>query len=86
MVEEAQGATERRGTCWVGGDGYDLAHIMMMKLERVLKPKKADLLAFIKDASAADSGEAAARSHLGISLGDLAASYLGPGDWSPRPM
>lgn len=64
---------------------YDLAHVMMIKLEAVLKPAKEDLLGFILDASYQDAGEGAAQKHLEISLGDLAASFLGPGDWAPRP-
>lgn len=63
---------------------YDLAVVLMRKLERVLKPEKEDLLGFIKHAARADAGEAAAQEHLGISLGELAASFLGPGSWEPQ--
>jgi hypothetical protein len=40
---------------------------------------------FIAQARAADAGESAARSALGLELGDLAAKFLGNGDWTPRP-
>jgi len=63
---------------------YDLAVVLMRKLERVLKPEKEDLLGFIKNAARMDAGEAAAQQHLGIGLGELAASFLGPGSWEPR--
>lgn len=32
-----------------------------------------------------DAGESAAREHLGVSLAELVANILGPGDWAPRP-
>ena len=62
---------------------YDLARLMLYKLESVLRPEKQDLLAFIRAASELDAGAAAAREHLGIEVGELVASVLGPGDWAP---
>jgi len=41
--------------------------------------------AFMQEATTADGGEAACREHLGYGLDDLAARFLGPGKWSPRP-
>jgi hypothetical protein len=42
------------------------------------------LVAFLRAADATDGGEAAAREHLGMGLGELASRFLGPGDWEPR--
>jgi len=39
---------------------------------------------FVRDASPADGGEASALKYLGISLSDVAASFLGEGDWTPK--
>jgi hypothetical protein len=41
------------------------------------------LLGFVTAANHADAGQAAARQHLGISLGMLAEPFLGPGEWEP---
>jgi hypothetical protein len=38
---------------------------------------------FLGDAKATDCGEAAARNHFGLGLGELAGQFLGEGDWSP---
>jgi hypothetical protein len=40
---------------------------------------------FIKDAKVSDGGEASAQKHLCLSLGTVASSFLGEGDWTPRP-
>jgi hypothetical protein len=40
---------------------------------------------FIGDAKGKDAGESAAQRHLGLSFGDIAADFPGPGDWAPRP-
>jgi hypothetical protein len=70
---------------------YDLAQILRMLLEVEHQPRwfgldkspSIRLAAFLKTAGRADCGEAAARTHLGFGLGDLAARFLGPGEWSP---
>ena len=63
---------------------YHLAYSLMFKIERVLTPAKKSLLQFIQHARRHDAGQASAEEFLGIDLGDLVASFLGPGDWSPR--
>src|SRR5262249_50651689 len=40
---------------------------------------------FIRHANSADAGENAARQFLGMDLARLAATFLGPGGWSPQP-
>lgn len=41
-------------------------------------------LEFIAQAHHQDAGQAAAEKSLGITLGDIAAKFLGPGDWTPK--
>ena len=38
----------------------------------------------LREADREDCGQAAARRHLKSGLGDLAAQFLGPGEWSPK--
>jgi hypothetical protein len=40
--------------------------------------------AFVQSAKLGDGGEAAAREYLEISLGDVAAAFLGDGEWAPK--
>jgi hypothetical protein len=40
---------------------------------------------FVNAAAMSDAGDGAAREHLGLTLSELAAAVLGPGDWSPNP-
>jgi hypothetical protein len=63
---------------------YQLSRILLKKIEEDVRPSRAQLLAFIGQAHRDDAGEVSARQHLGVSLGDLAASFLGDGNWSPR--
>ena len=39
---------------------------------------------FVRMASWEDAGQAAAEEHLGVSLEEIAAEFLGPGDWEPE--
>ena len=61
---------------------YQLAQVLFRLLLTDHRPKIADLL---RHADAADAGDAAAREVLGISVDDLAAKFLGEGDWRPFP-
>ncbi|MEX2139832.1 MAG: hypothetical protein WD894_11260 [Pirellulales bacterium] len=71
---------------------YQLAEILMRLIVEEHRPRwfgirrarQERFVAFLREASAADCGESAANEHLGKGLGDLAATFLGPGDWSPR--
>ena len=65
------------------GLGYALAEVLVHNL---LSDHRRHFRAFLDDAEADDAGEAAAREHFGISLGHLAAQFLGDGDWTPRPV
>jgi hypothetical protein len=78
-----------QGTSWShAGESfslsYQLSRILLKKIEEDIRPSKARLLSFIGQAHRDDAGESAARQHLGISLGDLAADFLGDGNWSPH--
>jgi tetratricopeptide (TPR) repeat protein len=61
---------------------YQLAQVLFRLLLSDHRPKIADLL---RHADGADAGDAAAREFLGISVADLAAKFLGEGDWKPFP-
>jgi hypothetical protein len=70
---------------------YQLAEILLRLLFEEFRPRwfgwvrepQQKLMAFLREARADDCGEAACREHLGHGLTDLAAKFLGPGDWSP---
>jgi hypothetical protein len=76
----------------VQGLSYELAEILTRLLVVDARPRwfgwvrkpERQFRAFMQEASTADGGEAACRKHLGHALGDLAARFLGPGEWSPR--
>src|SRR5207302_1099968 len=61
---------------------YELSRVLFHLL---LSDYQGKFRGFIAQARAADAGESAARSALGMGLGDLAAMFLGKGDWTPRP-
>jgi hypothetical protein len=72
---------------------YQLAEILMRLLLEDHKPRwfglvrgqQQRLLAFFKEATAADAGQSAAQARLGFGLEALAAKFLGPGEWTPIP-
>ena len=67
------------------GLSYQLARVLFAKIENGFLPSHDRLIAFIKQAHMRDAGEAAARQIFKFSLGDLAADFLGKGDWAPQP-
>jgi hypothetical protein len=75
----------------IQGLSYQLAEVVIRILIGEHQPgwffgrwKRDRLVGFLKAAKAEDAGQAAAREHLGYSLGELAAKFLGPGDWEPN--
>jgi hypothetical protein len=60
---------------------YQLAEVLVRNLLQDHRPRFVDFLAHARQA---DCGEDAAREYLGMSLGNCAATFLGPGDWKPR--
>jgi hypothetical protein len=70
---------------------YQLAEIIVRHLLQGFEPRwfgwvqkpRQQLIAFLRTAKREDHGMAACRECLGFDLGDLAATFLGPGSWSP---
>lgn len=78
------------GESWnIPGDSfelsYSLAQILWQKIETDLGTPRAEILQFASSATYEDAGEAACRSILHLSLGDLVADFLGEGEWAPDP-
>ncbi len=65
---------------------YEMARTVFRLLRQAVNNAPGPFRAFVEDADRKDGGEAAAVQHLGLSLGDLAAEFLGPGDWEPNPV
>jgi hypothetical protein len=73
---------------------YELAVVLVRLLVEESRPgwfgrgrdRQRRFVAFVRAARESDCGEAAAREHLRSGLGDLAATFLGPGSWSPGPV
>jgi hypothetical protein len=71
---------------------YQLAEILVRLILEDFRPRwfgwdqrpAAQLLAFLREAKANDAGQSAAKEHLGMTLGQLAAKSLGPGEWEPE--
>ena len=61
---------------------YGMAHLLTTNVAHEFDRFRAFALA----ADWQDGGEAAAREHLGISLGDLVGAVLGEGNWAPKPV
>lgn len=64
---------------------YSLAEILFRLIRTDVGPSPDALQRFVLAADVNDAGQSAACDYLGIGLGDLASSFLGPGDWRPKP-
>jgi hypothetical protein len=64
--------------------GQSHCYYLAMILARELSFDMPDLRKFIREAHWNDAGEAAMRRIFGFSLGELAADFLGDGDWGPH--
>lgn len=65
-------------------DDQELAyHLAEMLARRMLADRPRDYLAFLKQCKREDHGAAAAKRELAVTLGQIAAGSLGPGDWEP---
>jgi hypothetical protein len=71
----------------VGGQelAYSLARILLHLVHTEIRPAKGEFRRFVLAATWADAGATAAAEHLGIQLEDIAAAFLGPGEWAPQP-
>jgi hypothetical protein len=79
-------------TFWRGDSFHDddgevvgLSYSLADTLVDLLVQDFPNFKSFVAEANRSDSGEAAAKNCLGIGLDELAATFLGPGDWSPKP-
>jgi hypothetical protein len=61
---------------------YELAYVLVSIL---VGDHREALPGFLRAATRSDVGAAASEDYLGISLGELAAMFLGPGQWEPAP-
>ncbi len=64
---------------------YTLARILLDFIVTDVHPAPADFRGFVVHADYKDAGEAAAHEYLGVELGDLVSTFLGPGEWTPKP-
>ncbi|MEM1083290.1 MAG: hypothetical protein AAGI48_04150 [Verrucomicrobiota bacterium] len=64
---------------------YNLAQILWRKVEADVAPPKEVIVELMNRVDWDDGGDAAFRSVLGFSLGELAEDFLGEGDWEPKP-
>ena len=65
---------------------YSLARILLNLIHTELRPKDGNFRRFVLRSDWGDAGAIAAMEHLEIELQDLVATFLGPGDWAPRPL
>jgi len=61
---------------------YSLAQIL---IRRIIGDFPKRFRQFLAEVDIADAGDAAARQYLDLSISDLAAGFLGPGDWYLQP-
>lgn len=86
-----------RGESFHRGDfgrmlSYQLSEILLKLLFEDFRPRwfgfdqepRKKLIAFLGAAKESDCGREAARIHLGRTLGSVAGTFLGPGDWEPK--
>jgi hypothetical protein len=66
------------------GDSNELSYNLAEIFLNLLFEGRADWGAFLKQAQWADAGQTAALECFGVDLGQVAATFLGPGDWRPR--
>jgi hypothetical protein len=59
---------------------YSLAEVFV----NLLLEKGPDFVPFVRTANGRDAGQAAALAIFGCDLGDIAATFLGPGNWRPN--
>jgi hypothetical protein len=78
------------GSLWNSEDDeqgfcYEMSRILFRLLTQASHHATVRLRQFIGEASWNDAGEAAAQQHLGLGLGEVAAEFLGDGNWAPAP-
>jgi hypothetical protein len=66
------------------GDSNELSYSLAEIIVTLLREKTGSLPAFIKHSDRRDAGQTSAIECLGLDLGEVAATFLGQGDWRPR--
>jgi hypothetical protein len=64
---------------------YSLSQVLLDLIHNDIRPPHEEFRRFVLRADWGDAGAIAAREHLDIALENLVASFLGPGEWKPRP-
>lgn len=64
---------------------YEMSRLIFKLIRQHVHKDAAAFRNFVKEAEAIDGGETAALGYLGLSLGEIAASLLGEGEWAPDP-
>jgi hypothetical protein len=64
---------------------YSLAQILLDVINREVRPAPEVFRRFVKQSTWHDAGAAAALEQLEVGLDEIAAVFLGEGDWSPKP-
>jgi hypothetical protein len=82
--------TERLQEFWKGAafddsQANELSYSLAEILIELAAQEGKDFAGFLAHATFKDGGIAAAKEYLGKSLGELAGTFLGPGDWEPMP-
>lgn len=78
------------GTLWNSEDDeqafcYEMSRILFRILSQTTHHAPDRIRRFVSDAHSGDAGAASAQQHLGLTLGEIAAEFLGEGDWEPQP-
>jgi hypothetical protein len=73
------------GTLFDDPEGNELSYSLGEILIELAAQERRDFAGFLTHASYKDRGIGAARQFLGKSLGEFAGTFLGPGDWEPKP-
>lgn len=66
------------------GDSNELSYSLAEIVLHLLSERNGDWSAFVEQSDWRDAGQTAALQCLGVDLGDVLATFLGPGDWRPR--
>ncbi len=64
---------------------YSLSRVLLNLIQNDIRPPPEEFRRFVLRSDSGDAGAIAAREHLDIPLENLVASFLGPGEWRPRP-
>jgi hypothetical protein len=64
---------------------YSLSRVLLDLIHTELRPSPDEFRSFVLRADWSDAGAVAVREHLHEELENLVATFLGPGDWTPKP-